>query len=294
LKTDIPDDQAAWAYAALREGDGTRVSNAYLDALDPAERAGIEDPFNADVAGATEVVRVLAKAPSVLGEQFVDALLADGGTKALDRAFARPPFGQEHLYDATAFLTGNDPKEVDPPTLQSGESKQATGSLGVLTWLVTLGEHTPPDVAMRAANGWGGDSYVTYEFQKRQCIRASWIGDTPNDVDDVSQALGAWVTAMPPGDSQFNNESGVVTMSSCDPGPNEAISTGKASDAFALVTLRAEAFKRQVAQNVPVDKAWCIADRVASGATVKDAQDPSVLDTPDYATKISQYALDCT
>ena len=38
---------------------------------------------------------------------------------------------------------------------------------------------------------------------------------------------------MPPGAAQYSNQNGVVTMSSCDPGPGEAISTGTAKDAFA-------------------------------------------------------------
>jgi hypothetical protein len=50
----------------------------------------------------------------------------------------------------------------------------------------------------------------------------------------------------------------------------------------------------QVAQNVPVDKAWCIADRVANNATLEEAGRPDVLESADYASKIAQYSVDCS
>jgi hypothetical protein len=293
LKT-FDSDEAAWAYAALREGDAARVVRSYLEALDPAEREGVDDPFAADVAGATEVVRVMARAPGVLGEQLVVALLADGGEQVLARAFDKPPFSQEHLYDASAFLSGNDPKDVTAPSVETGEEQRSTTTLGVFNWLVVLGEHSAPDAALRAADGWGGDAAMEYTFQKRECVRDRWIGDTREDVNEMSDAAAAWVTAMPPGNTQFSNEGGVITLTTCDPGPTEPISTGTVKEAFALVQLRADAFRAQVGQSVPVDKAWCVADKVASNATLEDAQRENVLESPDYASKIAQYSTDCS
>jgi hypothetical protein len=98
---------------------------------------------------------------------------------------------------------------------------------------------------------------------------------------------------MPPGGTQYTNESGVITLSSCDPGPGEALSTGTAADAFAFVTLRADAFELGLVQNKPVDEAWCVAENVAAGATLTEAQDPGVLRTPEFAPKLSQAELDC-
>ncbi|MDQ1519669.1 MAG: hypothetical protein QOI55_742 [Actinomycetota bacterium] len=293
LKTAFENDQAAWAYDALRQGDATRVVSTYVAALDPAERKGIEDPLAADIAGATGVVHVLASAPSVLGEQTVDALIAGGGNDALGRALANPPFSAEHLFDATAFINGDDPKKVDSPKLHSGESERAHGTLGALAWLVVLGEHNAPDLAIRATEGWGGDAWVTYESQNRQCIRTDWIGDNRQDLNEMSNAQAAWVTAMPPQSAQYSPNNGIITLSTCDPGPGEAITTGTSTDAFAFVVFRAAAFKDQLSQNVPVDKAWCIAQALASGATLRDAQNPDVLDSPAYANKIGQYTLDC-
>jgi hypothetical protein len=293
LKTAFESDEAAWAYDALRQGDATRVVSTYVAALDPAERKGIEDPLAADVAGATQVVHVLASAPSVLGEQTVDALVADGGNDALARAFANPPFSAEHLFNATAFINGDDPKKVDPPKLQPGDSKRAQGTLGALAWLVVIGEHNAPDLALRATEGWGGDAFVTYQSQNRQCIRADWIGDNRQDLAEMSNAQAAWVTAMPPQTAQYSANNGVITLSTCDPGPGEAITTGTAKDAFAFVVFRADAFKDQLSQNVPVDKAWCIAQALATGATLSDAQHPDVLNSTSYANKIGQYTNDC-
>jgi hypothetical protein len=293
LLTEFDDAQAEWAYHAMRVGNAQRVASQYVAALDPAERTGIEDPYAADVAGATEVVRVLAQAPSVLGEQFVRALLADGGNEALTRAFDSPPFSEEHLYDATAFLNGDDPKERDTPRLEPGETEGEAGTFGVLSWLVVLGEHSAPDVAVRAANGWGGDAWATYEFQDRDCLRIQWTGDSREDVDELSQAAAAWVTAMPPGGAQYTNENGVITLSTCDPGSGEPITTGTSADTFAFVALRASVFADQLTQDKAVDAAWCVADQAANGSTLEEARDPGVLDSPEYQAKIAQYETNC-
>jgi hypothetical protein len=270
------------------------VSDAYLFALDPTERTSIADPYAADVAGATEVVRVLAQAPSVLGEQLVQALLAEGGDATLREAFADPPFSQEHLYDATAFLNGDDPKDVDSPELNPGETEGAHGTLGVLSWLVTLGEHTAPDVALQAANGWGGDSYVRFTAAEQgECIRTNWIGDEGADVDQMQAAAAAWTSAMPAGFAQFNDENGVVTVSACDPGSTAAISTGTAADAFAFVTMRAAVFEQGLQQDKTVDQAWCVAERASSAATLAEARDTELVTSPEYASTLAQFEQEC-
>jgi hypothetical protein len=293
LRTDFDSDEAAWAYNALRVGNASRIVDSYLSALDPSERRGVADPYDSDVAGATELVRVLARAPSVLGEQLVRALIADGGAQALADAFDDPPFSQEHLFDATAFLTGDDVKEPPTPELDPGETEGARGSLGVLSWLVLLGEHSAPDAAVPAANGWGGDAYVRFTAEQGECIRTTWIGDERTDVDEMATAAAAWVSAMPPGFSQFTNENGVVTLSACDPSATAPISTGTSADAFAFVTMRAAVFELSLAQERPVDQSWCIAERASAAATLAEAQDPDLVTTPEYASRLAQYEQEC-
>jgi hypothetical protein len=294
LQTTFDDDEAEWAYHSMRQGDAARVVTSYLAALDPAERKGIEDPTAVDFAGVTDVVRSFARAPGITGEQFVDALLQDGGNPALTRAFSKPPFSAEHLTNATSFINGDDPKPVDAPKLDDGESKgKQSGSLGALAWLIVLGEHGQPAEALQAANGWGGDSYVTYELQNRSCIKVNWVGDSRQDVTAMQDALNTWVNAMA-GDAQYSNENGIVTLSACDPGTGASITTGRSKDAMALLDFRAEAFKLQLSQDIPVDQAWCVADKVATTATLSDARNPDVLQQPKYASKLSQDALDCS
>jgi hypothetical protein len=295
LKTKFDDDEGQFAYDAMRQGDAARVVTSYLAALDPAERAGVADPTAVDFAGVNDVVRSFARAPGIVGEQFVDALLQDGGNPSLTRAFEKPPFSAEHVVNATAFINGDDPKPVDPPKLDKGESKgRESGSLGALAWLIVLGEHGQPSDALAAVNGWGADSYVTYESQDRSCIKVNWVGDSSQAVTAMSKALTNFVNAMPPGNAQFSDENGILTMSACDPGAGASISTGTSKDAMALVNFRAEAFKQQLSQDVPVDQAWCVADRAAMTAKSSDAQHPTVLQNPEWASTLAQYALDCT
>jgi hypothetical protein len=295
LEKSFDSDEAEFAYNAMRDGDAARIVTSYLAALDPAERAGIEDPTAVDFAGVNDVVRSFARAPGIVGEQFVDALLQDGGNPALTRAFSKPPFSAEHLVNATSFINGDDPKPVDPPKLESGESKgRESGTLGALAWLIVLGEHGQPTDALAAVNGWGGDAYVTYEAQNRACIKTNWVGDSRAAVDAMEKALNNFVSAMPPGNAQFSNANGILTLAACDPGAGASITTGTSKDAMALVNFRAEAFKLQLSQDVPVDQAWCVADKVATTAKLSDAQQPAVLQQPEWASKMAQYALDCS
>ncbi len=293
LTTKFADDQAAWAYFALREGDAQRIADAYVAALDPAERTGIKDPYDTTVAGVTDVVRSLERAAPVLGEQFVDAIVAGGGNKALAGAFATPPVTEEQIMNPTAY-PNDGPKTISAPKLESGETGGARGTLGSVGWLVMLGEHVAPDVTVRAVDGWANDAYVSYQFQNGACVRINWIGDNTQDVNEMSQAAAAWVSGMPAGNSQYTNQNNVITVVSCDPGATQPLTTGRSSDALAYVQFRATAFEAQLARKVTPAKAWCIATRVTDGATAADIAKPDVLSTPAYEAKITQYTADCS
>jgi hypothetical protein len=293
LTTKFADDQTAWGYRALREGDAQRVTDAYLAALDPAERNGIQDVYASSVAGVTDVVRALERSAPVFGEQLVDSIVATGGNAALARAFEQPPVSEEQVLVPTAYPK-DAPKKVDAPKLQSGETGRGHGTLGAVGFLAVLGERVAPDVTLRAVDGWGGDAYISYQFQNNACIRIDWVGDTSQDANEMSQAAAAWVSAMPAGNSQYTNENHTITLVSCDPGATEPLSTGGLKTTFAYTQLRAAAFEQQLAKKLTPAKAWCVATRVASGATVQDASNPKVLDTPAYASKIVQYTTDCS
>jgi len=261
--------------------------------LSPGERAKVKDPYSASVANVTDVVRAIELAAPTFGEQLVDAIIAHdpGGLKA---AFAAPPTTEEQVFDPTAYLNHNGAVDVPAPKEQAGETVRGRGTFGMLAWMVMLGEHVAPDVTFRAADGWGADAYLSYEFQKNDCMRIAWVGDSTNDANEMSQAAAAWVTAMPPGDAQYTNDNNVITVSTCDPGTGQPLTTGRSKQAFSYFNLRSTAMMYELAKNLTVKKSWCIAQEVAAGATEPEAANTSVLTSPAYVPKLRQYNIDCS
>jgi hypothetical protein len=284
--------QAAYGYRAVREGDAQRVVDAYLAALDPAERQSIVDPYAVTSQSFSEPARVLEQATAVLGEQLVVQAQATGGERAIAALFKNAPFTQEQVYDPTKYF-GEGAKTAPTPKLESGETSTGQGNLGNLVWLAMLGEHAPADSTVLASDGWGGDTYVTYQFQNKQCISTNWVGDTTQDVNEMTATLRQWTTAMSPGNAQFTNENNVVTVTACDPGQGASVTTGSVKDAYNYVAFRAAVFEHEI-PNMPGTKAWCVAKQTAAAATPQDRTNPSVISSPTYATKLSQFEQACS
>ena len=44
-----------------------------------------------------------------------------------------------------------------------------------------------------AVTGWGGDTYVTWmDASGKTCLRDSFVGDTPDDTQELAAALSQW------------------------------------------------------------------------------------------------------
>jgi hypothetical protein len=284
--------QVAFGYRAVREGDAQRVVDAYLAALDPAERQNIVDPYAVTSPSISEPARALQRATATLGEQLVVQAQAAGGESSIGGLMKNPPFTQEQVYDPTKYF-GEGPKTTTTPKLESGETSTGQGTLGNFVWLVMLGEHAPANATVLASDGWGGDMYVTYQFQNKDCISTNWIGDTPQDVNEMTATLRQWTTAMSPGNAQFTNENNVVTVTACDPGQGASVTTGTAKDAYDYVAFRAAVFAHEV-PNMPGTKAWCVAKQTAAAATQQDRANPSVITSSAYTSKLSQFEQACS
>lgn len=67
------------------------------------------------------------------------------------------------------------------------------------------------DVALRAADGWGGDSHVAWNDNRgRTCVRTNFVMDTPRDMTELVSALRAW-TSRNPGSTVTGTATVVVT-----------------------------------------------------------------------------------
>jgi hypothetical protein len=286
------DPQVAFGYRAVREGDAQHVVDAYLAALDPAERQNIVDPYAVTNPSVSEPARALEHSTAVLGEQLIVQGQAVAGERLIATMLTRPPGSQEQVYDPTKYPT-EVAKTAPAPKLESGDSATGHGTLGNLVWLAVLGEHAPVGPTVQATDGWGGDTYVTYQFQNKACITTNWVGDTTQDVNEMTATLRQWTTSMSPGNAQFTTESNVVTVTACDPGEGASVTTGQAKDAYNYVAFRAAVFEQEMS-NMPATKAWCVAKQTAAAATPQDRANPSVISSASYASKLSQFEQACS
>jgi hypothetical protein len=189
-------DEEALAFSALVEGNAVRVEDAYRRTLSTAERlqASLEEGALAsgvDLRGVPDVVPQMISFPYVSGPPFVRALLAAGGERRVDAAFAAPPTTSEDILAPGAWLAGN--HAVAVPTPKADGPVLDHGVYGESTLELTLAPVVGSSDAGAAAKGWGGDAYVAWDAGAgRTCVRATFAMDTPKDLDQLTSALRRW------------------------------------------------------------------------------------------------------
>jgi hypothetical protein len=111
------------------------------------------------------------------------------------------------------------------------------GDLGAITWYLLLAERLDPRTALEAVDGWGGDAYVIYRSQDRFCVRASFQGDDVHETAQMERALTAWVDTMPQASAALTRDGQILTLRSCDPGPDVSRATGDVAERALLIPL---------------------------------------------------------
>jgi hypothetical protein len=186
-----------------------------------------------------------------VGEPFTEALDGAGGRAAVDRALRHPPPAEAEVMDAARYLRGDRPRKVVAPAVTAGDRVAKRNDLGALRWLLLLAERIPAADALKAVDGWDGDSYLVYEQGGRVCVKADFEGVGPADNDTMAAALGRWAEAMPAAASASVTRPGrVVEVASCDPGaaalPGPSAPGSHVDEAMKLLTDRAAAFVTSV------------------------------------------------
>jgi hypothetical protein len=201
LEQEDPGDESGTAFEALVEGSAMVVEDRWFDSRPADERAAIEEAEGAgapadDEDTVPDLFDALFSFPYVVGPEFVRAVLDAGGQDRLAEAFAQPPVTSEHILHPDRFLAGEGARAVARPSSDSRAIDR--GVLGELGLLVMLERAVDHDVAVRAADGWGGDSYVAWNDDRgRTCVRTNFVMDTPRDTTELSAALRAWASRNP-------------------------------------------------------------------------------------------------
>jgi len=249
-------------FRAVVEGDAMRVERRWVDHLDPAARnahdAGrASEAKGADFSAVPEVLTALFSAPYDLGEPFVEILHAVGGNPAVDRVLKSPPASEEQLLDPFRYLAGDTPFPVVEPALHEGETRLDGGDFGAFGLYLMLAQRLPPREALRAVDGWGGDSYVHFDRAARSCVRADFVGDNPQETDQLARTLEAWARTMPPGAASMARHDAQVELNSCDPGPGAKIGGPRLADAVNWPLARTYTALGAIQSGVPQDAARC-------------------------------------
>ena len=264
-------------FHALVEGDAVRIEAAYVESLAADEQDAYWDDYLGQLddaeAGLDTVppaVQAMFAAPYVLGDPFVALVAADGGNRAVDEAFASPPASSEHLIEPGSFFAGDEPVEVDDPDLPDGAERVGEpDALGAVGLFVLLSERLDAEVALAAADGWGGDRYAVFRDADRTCARVDLVADTPGDLDEVAAALRDWAAAGPAGAAAVEVAGETVMLESCAAGAEagEQASGGASLDALTLPAARAQlavvgATQAGLDRDGALDLGACFVDRV--------------------------------
>ena len=198
---------------ALLEGDAGRIDSLFRDQLPPGDRAAadgeVEGPSG--IPASTGPFLEMLAFPYVSGPAFARALVARGGTAALDEAFRSRPTTSEEILHPDRFPQAG-PSLTAPPAAPDGPLL-GMGVLGELGLRLVLGETLDPAGAARAADGWGDDNYVTWSDKERTCVRVNLRMDTPSDTREARDALRLWATKHPGTDIRPIGE--MTTLTRC-------------------------------------------------------------------------------
>ncbi len=223
LGRDFASDNRSSFFQALGEGDAVRIENLYVDALSDADEKLYYDEQDADSSGAQNAIEDVSPAltqlfgaPYVLGEPMTTIVVQTKGVKGLNALFRHPPASEESLMNPFALLDAAQPVKVTRPKLRSGEKMTDGGDFGSITWYLMLAAFIDEKVALNATDGWGGDAFVAYRKAGRSCVRAAFVGDTPQDVEEMRAALEQWRAAVGGDAVKVSVTDGKVNFEACE------------------------------------------------------------------------------
>ncbi|MDQ1431211.1 MAG: hypothetical protein QOF40_1813 [Actinomycetota bacterium] len=272
----------------LVEGDAVRIQQAYTSSLSQTD----QDAYQAAQAstsatarteitakGVPEALAVLFEAPYDLGQTMLDAVISKEKVAGVDALFVHPPTADAAYVTPSTLLEHRVFPDVAPPALAKGE--RAAGkpdTFGAFALYQVLASRLDPSVALTAADAWGGDAMVTFTRKGTTCLRAKFVGKTPDGTQSIDSALSQWAAQMPAGAAQVDAKAERVTLTACDPGATATEAPNRALQALVFVATRDGLFAEVVRQGLPVAVASCAADALVRDPAFKPVIDGAVAD----------------
>jgi hypothetical protein len=207
----IGEGDRSFARLSLVEGDATlSMSMWQLQHLTQAEQlelitASQSDESTKVVLSMPPILRESLLFPYLQGLIFVQGLQLQGGWKAVDAAFARPPASSEQIVHPEKYAAGEAPLPVDLPNdlaarLGSGWKVGLEDSFGEFQLGVWLKQNKQAGSgqATKAAAGWGGDRVAVLNGAAGTwgvVLRTTW--DSAADATDFETVASPIVGALP-------------------------------------------------------------------------------------------------
>jgi len=235
------------ALTALIEGDAVRTQNAYEQSLSPAEQQEYQQEANQFEAGSSagpasdlpQILSDIQEFPYAFGPTFVDSLDSQGGTSAIDAAFADPPVSEAQILDPGAYPTGWTPAPVAAPAVPAGARVTIPATpFGQFAMFEVLGGPLGYQRAWTAVHGWQGDNSVVYAHRGQTCVAIATRLATPAEATALDQATAAWAPTVRGASVTMTGRT--VDLRSCDPGPSAPAPPSSNPSAFDVLVGRAQ------------------------------------------------------
>ena len=189
------DDDAALAMLSLIEGDAVLTQQLWAQRHLSAEEiaAAAAEVAGGDSLGtAPDYLRESLFFPYAKGGLFVAELYRNGGSDAVDDAFADPPTSSEQILHPERYRERDDPVavalRVRPGPGWRRASTYQFGEFDLEQLLQPLGDET----AAAAAAGWDGGTVRSWSGDDGTAVAASLVFDSDEDAAQACDALPQW------------------------------------------------------------------------------------------------------
>ena len=212
---DKSNQELSLGFTALVEGDAERTRMAYEKTLSPADRtlAKREEGGNSKPPPVPQVVLELIGFPYAVGPSFVNAVVAHGGLRALNRAYRHPPTSSEQLVAPDRYFAHDNPAHVPVPHADAAALDH--GDLGLIGLALMLEHGLGQNSIQGALGGWSGDQYVAWRVADHSwCLRDTVKLDNGGAAAQFDSVLSQWV-ATRNGRADLEHQGAQTTFKAC-------------------------------------------------------------------------------
>jgi hypothetical protein len=277
-------NDASLATRALIEGDASRVEDLYRAQLSSDEQESARDQTRdqiddiqaeADEQQIPEMLSAIFQAPYAFGPSMVEVGASlDGG---VDELFRKPPTNESAFLTPSTLASEAEFEHVLRPKLRDGEQRIGEVDVfGAFGLYLVLASRLGPEEALRVADGWGGDSMISFERDGQTCLRVTVVGRGVARTAAIGGALDQWAAPLPPGTATVDRGKQGTTLTVCDTGVAGPAIAHDGEEVLAFAAVRDTFYASLLRSGAPSAAALCAADGL-----VRDPVIAPLLAAPD-------------